>query len=129
MPFTPSHAVVALPFMRTRLLSAAIAIGAMTPDLPLFVRGLPLHYGVTHSFAWVPATVALAFGLLLIWRCVVRPAARELSPRWLAARLPGEWDAGAVPALRETVGVAPGSASRAAGGGCCSSPHRSPSGW
>ncbi|KAF2412810.1 cell wall anchor protein [Microbacterium sp. B35-04] len=106
MPFTPSHAVVALPFVRTPLVPAAIAIGAMTPDLPLFVRGLPLHYGVTHSFAWLPATVVLALVLLLVWRCVLRPATRELSPRWLATRLPAQWDAGAGAALRETLGGA-----------------------
>ena len=105
MPFTPSHAVVALPFVRTPLVPAAIAIGAMAPDLPLFVRGLPLHYGVTHAFAWLPATIVLAFALLLAWRLLLRPAVRELSPRWLAARLPGEWDAGAGPALRETLAI------------------------
>ncbi|MDR7189442.1 hypothetical protein J2Y46_002265 [Microbacterium sp. BE35] len=105
MPFTPSHAVVALPFLRTRLVPAAIAVGAMAPDLPLFVRGLPLHYGVTHAFAWLPATIVLAFALLLVWRLLLRPAVRELSPRWLAARLPGEWDAGAGPALRETLAI------------------------
>ena len=33
MPFTPSHAVVALPFIRSPLVPAAIAVGAMTPDL------------------------------------------------------------------------------------------------
>ncbi len=49
MPFTPSHAVVALPFVRTPLLPAAIAIGAMTPDLPLFLRGTPLSYQATHT--------------------------------------------------------------------------------
>jgi hypothetical protein len=106
MPFTPSHAVVALPFLRSPLVPAAIAIGAMTPDLPLFVRGLPLHYGRTHAFGWLPATVLLALVLLLAWRCVLRPAARELSPRWLAARLPGEWDAGAGAAWRETFAIA-----------------------
>ena len=106
MPFTPSHAVVALPFVRTPLVPAAIAIGAMTPDLPLFVRALPLSYGMTHSLAWLPVTIIVALLLLLAWRCVLRPAARELSPRWLAARLPGEWDAGAGPALRETLAVA-----------------------
>jgi hypothetical protein len=105
MPFTPSHAVVALPFVRTPLVPAAIAIGAMTPDLPLFVRGLPLHYGRTHAFEWVPLTVVLALALLLMWRCVLRPAARELAPAWLARRLPEEWDHGAGTSLRETLAV------------------------
>ena len=60
MPFTPSHAVVALPFLRTPLVSAAIAVGAMAPDLPLFLRGMPLHYGLTHSLAWLPGTRSAA---------------------------------------------------------------------
>ena len=105
MPFTPSHAVVALPFVRTPLVPAAIAVGAMAPDLPLFVRGLPLHYGRTHDFAWVPATVVLALVLLLVWRSLLRPAARELSPDWLAARLPGEWDRGALGSARDTLSI------------------------
>lgn len=117
MPFTPSHAVVALPFIRTPLVPAAIAIGAMTPDLPLFVRGLPLHYGITHAFSWLPATILLAFGLLLVWRCVLRPATRELSPRRLALRLPEEWDARAAVALRETVAVVPSSPAGTSWGG------------
>lgn len=105
MPFTPSHAVVALPFVRTPLVPAGIAIGAMTPDLPLFVRGLPLHYGRTHALEWVPVTVVVALVLLLVWRCALRPAARELAPAWLARRLPAEWNAGAAVAARETLGV------------------------
>ncbi|MFB8147528.1 DUF4184 family protein [Microbacterium sp. NPDC056003] len=105
MPFTPSHAVVALPFIRTPLVPAAIAIGAMAPDLPLFVRGLPLHYGVTHDLVWLPATVLLALVLLLVWRTVLRPAARELSPGPLASRLPAEWDRGALDGARETLAV------------------------
>lgn len=105
MPFTPSHAVVALPFVRTPLVPAAIAVGAMAPDLPLFVRFSPLGYGRTHDLAWLPATVLLALALLIAWRCILRPAARELSPRWLAGRLPAEWDRGAAGALRDTLGV------------------------
>jgi hypothetical protein len=105
MPFTPSHAVVALPFVRTPLVPAAIAVGAMTPDLPLFVRFAPLGYGRTHDVAWLPATMLLALVLLLLWRCALRPAARELSPGPLAARLPGEWDRGAAGSLRDTLGV------------------------
>ncbi|SFS02077.1 protein of unknown function [Microbacterium sp. cf046] len=104
MPFTPSHAVVALPFIRTPLIPAAIAIGAMTPDLPLFLRGTPVRYAVTHDLAWMPLTIALV--LLVIWRAVLRPAARELVPMGLARRLPGEWDAGAAAALRETFAIA-----------------------
>lgn len=106
MPFTPSHAVLALPFVRTPLVPAAIAVGAMTPDLPLFLRGLPLPYGRTHDFLWLPVTIVVALLLLLIWRCVLRPAARELAPTWLAVRLPEQWDAGAGAAARHTFGVA-----------------------
>ena len=105
MPFTPSHAVVALPFLRTPLVPAAVAIGAMTPDLPLFVRGLPVSYGLTHGVVWLPVTVLIAGALLLIWRCVLRPAVRELSPAWLARRLPPEWDSGAGAAARETLAI------------------------
>ncbi len=95
MPFTPSHAVVALPFARTVPgLAAAVAAGAMTPDLPLFVRGTPLSYQITHSWSWIWLTAIVAAVLLLLWWLLIRPAVRELSPRPLAERLPGEWDDG-----------------------------------
>ncbi|MDX2375689.1 DUF4184 family protein [Microbacterium sp. LRZ72] len=102
MPFTPSHAVVALPFVRTPLVPAAVAVGAMAPDLPLFVRGTGLSYALTHDLRWLPVTVVVALGLLVLWRAVLRPAARELAPRWMSARLPAEWDAGARQGVRET---------------------------
>jgi hypothetical protein len=105
MPFTPSHAVLALPFIRTPLVPAAIAIGAMTPDLPLFLRGFGVSYGFTHAYANLLWTAVLAFGLFLIWRVVLRPAASELSPLWLARRLPSEWDAPAADAASEAVGI------------------------
>ena len=91
MPFTPSHAVVALPFVRTPLLPAAIAVGAMTPDLPLFLRSTPLSYQATHTN--VLLSTVLAAGLLALWYALLRPAGRELSPDALARRLPPEWDA------------------------------------
>ncbi len=102
MPFTPSHAVVALPFLRGPLVPGAVAVGAMAPDLPLFVRFSPLTYAHTHSFTWMPATVLLALGLLLTWRCLLRPAVGDLAPRAIAARLPPGWDAGAAAGARET---------------------------
>lgn len=104
MPFTPSHAIVALPFVRTPLAPAAIAIGAMAPDLPLFTRGLIVDYSVTHDLRWLPVTVLLSLALLLVWRLVLRPACRQLAPRFLGSRLPQEWDGRARAALGETFG-------------------------
>lgn len=105
MPFTPSHAVVALAFARTPLVPAAVAIGAMTPDLPLFVRAGVPPYGRTHDLAWLPLTVLMAGALLLVWRMLLRPAARELVPRAIAARLPQAWDGGAMDGWRETMAI------------------------
>lgn len=102
MPFTPSHAVVALPFIRTPLVPAAVAIGAMTPDLPLFLRAFPLGYGRMHDAAWLPVTIMVAIALVVLWRVVFRPAIAELSPQWLASRLPETWQQCASASLRET---------------------------
>lgn len=106
MPFTPSHAIVALPFVRTPLVPAAIAIGAMAPDLPLFTRGTIVDYAVTHDLRWLPATVILALVLLLVWRVVLRPACRMLAPRFIGSRLPPEWDRGPRAVAAETFGSA-----------------------
>lgn len=91
MPFTPSHAIVALPFIRTPLVPAAIAIGAMTPDLPLFVQRLGLPYGFTHSVPNVVWTTLIALVLFLVWRVVLRPGLVELAPNAVAWRLPEQW--------------------------------------
>jgi hypothetical protein len=111
VPFTPSHAVVALAFVRTPLVPAAVAVGAMTPDLPLFVRAVIPPYAATHGLPALPLTVAMALGLLLVWRCGLRPAAGELSPAWLARRLPAAWNSGPGAGLRETFAVLRGRAS------------------
>ncbi|WP_298040336.1 DUF4184 family protein [uncultured Microbacterium sp.] len=105
MPFTPSHAVVALPFIRTPLIPAAVAIGAMTPDLPLFLRGFGVTYAFTHTNGKVVWTGLIAFLLFLLWRVVLRPLAGRLAPRWVARRLPGEWDQPAWRAAQDAVGV------------------------
>lgn len=105
MPFTPSHAVVALPFLRTPLVPAAIAIGAMTPDLPLFVRGLGLNYSFTHTPMNVVWTGLLALLLFLAWRGILRPAVTELTPGWLARRLPAEWSLDSGESVRRALGA------------------------
>lgn len=108
MPFTPSHAVVALPFIRTPLVPSAIAIGAMTPDLPLFLRGFGLSYAFTHRFSAVAVTALVAFGLFLVWRVVLRPAVAELTPLPIARRLPIEWSESGRTALASAVGAGSG---------------------
>lgn len=105
MPFTPSHALVALPFIRTPLVPGAIAIGAMTPDLPLFLRGVGLNYSFTHTLGNIVWTALLAFVLFLVWRVVLRPAVPELVPAAVAGRLPVDWNAGGVDAARTAIGV------------------------
>lgn len=106
MPFTLSHAVVALPFLRTPLVPGAIAVGAMAPDLPLFVGNGMISYAHTHRPSWLAVTIALALVLFLLWRGVLRPAVRQLAPRVIAERLPAAWDAGAEAGMRETFGLA-----------------------
>lgn len=59
----------------------------MTPDLPLFVPFVP-EYEQTHHVAWLPLTVVMAGALWGLWRVVIAPAARDLSPRSLARRYP-----------------------------------------
>lgn len=93
MPFTPSHAIVALPFARTPLPAGAVAVGAMAPDLPLFFPWAT-SYELTHGFPsllWLSLPLALV--LYAIWRLVIRPAVSALLlPEWLRARMPWSWD-------------------------------------
>jgi hypothetical protein len=91
VPFTISHAVVALPFRRSVLPVAAVAVGAMTPDAVLFAPVLP-PYGFTHSWLGV-VTVDLAVSLVLLaaWWFLVRPAWTPVLPARYRAQLPG-WD-------------------------------------
>jgi hypothetical protein len=63
MPFTPTHALAAVPLCRWRVLDpAALAIGCMLPDLPMFLPATP-SYGTTHDFIRGPLS-CLPYGLL-----------------------------------------------------------------
>ncbi len=107
MPFTLSHAVVALPFRRTPLVPSAVAIGAMVPDSPLFVPLVPVReaYAVTHSW-WGVLTIDLVLGLALfvLWRTLLRPALTGLAPRILRWRFPASWDLSQAPGITKEVG-------------------------
>lgn len=88
MPFTVSHAVAALPFLRTPLPAAALVIGTMAPDLPYFLPlGVPRDF--SHSLLGV-ATIDLAVGIvaLLAWMFLLRAPVLDYAPAWLRERMP-----------------------------------------
>ncbi len=87
MPFTPSHVVAILPFVRTPLGPAALAIGAMTPDIPYFLP-LDIDRDFTHSLLGLP-TIDLLVGLVtfVAWMAVLRAPVLDYSPRWLRERM------------------------------------------
>jgi hypothetical protein len=91
MPFTPSHIAAVLPLARTPLPPAALAIGAMVPDLFYYV---PIDFprGLTHSWLGV-ITVDLVAGLLLffLWEFVFRAPVIDFAPRWLRVRMSTRW--------------------------------------
>lgn len=109
MPFTPSHAVVALPFVRTPLPFGAVAVGSMAPDVPLFFP-VGVTYEQTHGFpSLLLFSVPVAVLLYLVWRLLLRPAARALLPTSIGAHLPASWDgreAGRVPVAGSGAGLA-----------------------
>lgn len=89
VPFTISHAVVALPFRHTVLPVAAVAVGSMAPDAVLFVPALP-PYGFAHSWVGV-VTIDLAVSLVVLaaWWFLVRPAWTPVLPARYRAQLLG----------------------------------------
>lgn len=87
MPFTISHAVVALPFARSRVPAAAVAIGAMVPDVGLYVP-FPFGRDLTHApLGVVSIDLALGAVALLLWLYLLRAPLRDLAPRVVRARL------------------------------------------
>lgn len=87
MPFTPSHTVAILPFLRTPLAPAAMALGAMAPDLPYFLP-VRIPRSWTHSLEGV-LTIDLAVGIVcfVLWLLVLRAPALDYGPRWLRERM------------------------------------------
>jgi hypothetical protein len=87
MPFTPSHVAAVLPFARTPLLPAGLAIGAMMPDLFYYV---PIDIPRSFAHSWLGVvTVDLAFGiaLFLAWQLVFRAPVFDFFPEWVRARI------------------------------------------
>lgn len=98
MPLTFAHPVAVLPFARTRLPFAALAIGSMVPDLPLFVppmTNVGLGYSRTHTPLGV-VTIDVVLGALVwaLWRYVLAAPLADAAPAALRRRLPRPADGG-----------------------------------
>ncbi len=87
MPFTPSHAVVAIPLRRLGLPLGAVAVGAMSPDTGVFLPRL-FDYGQTHSLQGV-VTTDLVVGLCVVtvWWLWVRDPVVDVLPDGVRRRL------------------------------------------
>ena len=88
MPFTVSHAVAALPFVRTPLPIAALVIGTMSPDLPYFLPlGVPRD--LSHSLLGV-VNIDLIVGIVVLaaWVLLLRAPLLDYAPGWLRERMP-----------------------------------------
>lgn len=114
MPFTPVHALVALPLAarpwarvststRTWALSA-LAVGAMAPDLPLFLDVLwpGAEDGAVHTHRWqfLPVVLVLALAVTALW-------VRRVRSPFLAA-LPRRGASQSTPTAASRRGVGPG---------------------
>ncbi|NJP90505.1 DUF4184 family protein [Nonomuraea sp. FMUSA5-5] len=91
MPFTPSHVAAVLPLIGSRRIRRyvdpwALAMGAMVPDLPVFLPFMP-DYTDTHSWLGVVTIDPLAVLVLLpLFHAVLRDPLIALLPPGLAGR-------------------------------------------
>ncbi|HEY4356756.1 MAG TPA: DUF4184 family protein [Acidobacteriaceae bacterium] len=80
MPFTPAHAIAALPFRRTGLPTTALVVGCLSPDFEYF-----LHLSARGAFGHTLAgmfLLDLPLSLLVLWlfERYVKDALSTLSP-------------------------------------------------
>ena len=65
MPFTLSHPLAVVPFVRGRLIFSALVVGSMSPDFEYFLR-LRQDGHVSHTIAGI-FTICLPSGLVVLW--------------------------------------------------------------
>ncbi|VXC49358.1 DUF4184 family protein [Aeromicrobium sp. 9AM] len=87
MPLTLSHPAAVLPLRRLGLPMAALVIGSMVPDIPLYL-GSRRGYTLAHSPVGVP-TVDVVGALLVVavWFALLRDPLVDLSPAAIRNRL------------------------------------------
>ncbi|WP_067972385.1 DUF4184 family protein [Nocardiopsis trehalosi] len=89
MPFTVSHVAAVLPLARSPLPTAALAVGAVVPDLPYYLP-LPLSSHTTHGPPGLPIGVLAGAGMLAVLRWGVHAPVAALAPDRVRSRLTAE---------------------------------------
>lgn len=87
MPLAPAHPAAVLPLQGLGLPLSALVMGAVAPDLPVYLP-VGVSYATTHSGWGIPADVVIGMVLLWLWVALVRDAVMDLTP-YLRRRLPG----------------------------------------
>ncbi|MGO4212806.1 DUF4184 family protein [Terriglobus sp. 2YAB30_2] len=86
MPFTAAHAVAALPFRRTRLNTAALVVGCLSPDFEYFLRLVPRgSFGHTLPGALL-LDLPLSLAVLWLFQQYVADALIATAPRLFPLR-------------------------------------------
>jgi hypothetical protein len=88
MPLAPAHPAVVLPLQRLGLPLSALVMGALAPDVPVYLP-VGVSYRTTHSGWGVAIDVVIGLILLWLWFALVRDAVVDLTPS-LRRRVPAE---------------------------------------
>ena len=86
MPLTPAHPAVVLPLQRLGLPLSALVVGAVAPDMPVYLP-VGVSYQTTHSGWGIGVDVVLGLAVLWLWFALLRDAVVDLTP-FLRRRVP-----------------------------------------
>lgn len=86
MPLAPAHPAAVLPLQRLGLPLSGLVVGAVAPDLPVYLP-VGISYSTTHSARGLPVDTVFGLVMLGLWVVVVRDALVDLTP-FLRDRLP-----------------------------------------
>ncbi len=88
MPLAPAHPAVVLPLQRLGLALSTLVVGAVAPDMPVYLP-VGVSYATTHSWQGLPVVVVIGLILLWVWAALLRDAVVDLTP-WLRRRAPAQ---------------------------------------
>jgi hypothetical protein len=88
MPLAPAHPAVVLPLQRLGLPLSALVVGAVAPDVPVYLP-VGVSYQTTHSGWGIPVDVVIGLVVLWLWFALLRDAVVDLTPS-LRRRAPAQ---------------------------------------